>query len=221
MAIIKYITPTMPTRATDGFVPYRNGSAIAMRSRSYPKRVTSTRHMYTVQLISELSIYWENPLTNSDRAGWGAYAFGTPLVDAWGMPRYVRGYAHYMRSNRPRLQFGLSRIDTPPSTLGLPTFTLYGFGLNANSTIVSVYFESSESWVHTDGAFVLLWVSYLTKRTRNLPTEVYRPFRTIAGSSTSPPSSPSTFPLYPTPGITSGRTFLRASLTLPDGRLSV
>lgn len=221
MALITYLSPTQPTESVDGYVPYRHGSVICMRSKSYPKRVTSMRHMYTVQLISELSIYWENPLTNADRIGWGSYAFNTPLTNAWGAPRYIKGYAHYMRSNRPRLQFGLPRIDAPPATNGLPTWTLYGFGLNANSTICSMYFKSSESWVHTDNAVVMIWASFLTRRTRSTPTEVYMPIATVAGSSTSPPSNPATFPLYPSPGFTSGRTWLRASLSLPDGRLSL
>ena len=221
MALIEYISTTFPAGSTNGYTTYRNGGQIAMRARAYPVRVTSARAQQVRNIISQLSIFWESPLTDAQRIAWGNYAFNTALTDAWGHPRYIRGYAHYMRSNRPRLQFGLSRIDNGPTTAGLPTFTLYGFGLNANATTVSVYFEPTDSWVTTNGAHLLLWASYLTRATTQRPTETFTPFATITGSSTSPPSSPATFPLYPSPGHTSGRTWLRASLSLPDGRLSL
>lgn len=221
MAVIQYISPTQPVAAIDGFVPYKNAQQIAMRSRAYPKRVTSSRAAATRNIISQLSIFWESPVSNSQRIAWGSYAFNTPLTNAWGAPRYIRGYAHYMRSNRPRLQFGLPRIDTGPTTAGLPTYTLYGFGLDNPATTVKVFFDGSESWTASNGAYLLIWIGYATRSTRNLPTEVYQPLGYIAGSSSSPATSPAAFTLPPSLSPVHARIFLRASLSLADGRLSL
>lgn len=214
------IVPMQPAGSIGGLTLYKCGLGLCMRARTYPVRVRSNAHTYACNLISVLSVYWETPLTDADRAGWGLYAYNSPLTDAYGAPRYIRGYAQYMRSNRPRLQLGLPRVDTPPTTYGYPAYTYPTFGVSSDGTMISIMFTVTDDWVTEDGAGMMLWSSGPTSPSRNKPSETYAPLALIAGSSTSPPTSP----VMATPAISipdgTLSFWIRTSVSRADGRLS-
>lgn len=219
MAIIQYITPTQPSGSIGGITFYKNGGQIAMRSRVRPCIPTSNARTLALNSISALSMFWEMPLTNSDRIGWGLYAFNTPLLTAWNTDRYIRGYAHYLRANRPRYLAGLPRVDTPPSTFGLPTYTLPTFDINQSGQFVKVGFNAADDWATTTGGYLFLWFGMSTSLTRTKPTEIYTPFGVIAGDNAGITSPINIYLANPTPG-TPFRYWFRSSASNADGRLS-
>jgi hypothetical protein len=218
--LVTFILPTQPAGSTGGLVLYKNRTAFAGRARAYPVRVRSMPHTAVMNIISVLSMDWEVACTGGDRAGWGSYGFNTPLTDAYGNPRYICGYAQYMRSNRPRLQFGLPRIDLPPTVYGYPAYTLPAYVFEPTNRQVYVSFDSTDAWANQDGAAMFLWISQPIARTVRRPAERYQPFGLILGSSSGPPASPALIDLpagYPT---AAGARWIRSSISLADGRLS-
>lgn len=218
--LVKFTLPTHPAGSAGGMTLYKNGSQFAARARAMPVKVRSNAHTAACNLISVLSVFWETPLTNADRIGWGSYAYNTPLLDAYNAPKYIRGYAHYMRSNRPRLQHGMARIDTPPATNGLPTYTQPTGAVSADGTTIAVHFTATDTWATQDGAALLLWSSGPAAPLSRKPLETYAPLGKVLGSSTITPTSPLTFA---TPKLLNGNgvsIWLRSSVTLADGRLS-
>lgn len=220
VALIAFILPTQPAGSIGGLTLYKHGDAFGMRSRAYPKRVRSAAHTKVMAIIGDLSMDWEIALTGADRAGWGTYGYNSPLTDAYGNPRYIRGYAQYMRSNRPRIQHGLSRIDPPPGVYGYPPYTLPVLQLPAGNATVNVTIDPSDDWANEDGAAMLLWISTAISPTRNRPPEVYQPLGVIPGSSTIPPISPIPFTLPQLVATVPQTLFIRSSVTRADGRLS-
>lgn len=217
--IVKYLTTFLAAGSDGGLTAYKNGLQQAVRARAYPVVHNSNAAVAARWRIATLSMDWEDQLTGSDRIAWGAYAYATPLTDAYGLPRYIKGYAHFMRSNRPLLQFGLPPIYAGPAVTGLPEFTEPDCQVSQLSGTVQVSIDNTDDWANEDGATLLMWISRPTTPTRNYPTEIYQPLGMIPGSSTDPPAGGS-FPLpdgYPS---TVNAAFIRSSVTRADGRLS-
>lgn len=218
--LVKFILPTQPAGSIGGLTLYKNRSAFAGRARARPIKVHSPAHTAVMNIISVLSMDWEIQLTGGDRAGWGSYGFNTPLTDAYGNPRYICGYAQYMRSNRPRLQFALPRIDLPPLLNGIPVYTLPTYIFEPANLQVYVSFNASNAWVNEDGGAMFLWISGLRSPTLNRPAETYQPLGVILGSSTAPPASPVVINLPARYPRNAGARWIRSSITRADGRLS-
>lgn len=217
--LLSFTTPTQPAGSIGGLVLYKNGTQFCGRSRSRPTIVRSNASNVPKNLISVLSIFWEQPLTDAQRIAWGNYAYNTPLSDAYSNPRFIPGYAHYMRSNRPRLQHGLARVDDGPTTFGIPTYTLPTFACNFLARTVTVSVTNTDQWATETGAALLLWISRPTSPARQRPPETYQPLGRIDGDPTTPPTSqvfsfPSWIPIKPV------FFWIRSSCSLADGRLS-
>lgn len=219
MALITYILPTQPSGHSDGFVAYKQGDNLAMRSHARPTIVRSNAANVGRWLIAELSLYWEHPLTDAQRIAWGNYGFNTPLTNAYNAPRYIKGYAHYMRSNRPRLQMGIARIDDGPTTMGLPTYTLPIFSVMFPTATIGITINPADDWANQDNAAMLIWGGIARSIATTKPTETYRPVGKILGSTSGISASytlpfPSNFPTRPV------NVWLRSSVTDEEGRLS-
>lgn len=219
--IVKFILPTQPAGSAGGLTFYKNGQQLAARARAKPCITHTNQRVYAGNLVSRLSVFWETPLTNADRIGWGLYAYNTPLTDAYGNPRYIRGYAQYIRANRPRLQFGCNRVDTPPTTFGLPTYYYPQPAFTiADPLKLVINFSSSDTWATQTGAFMFIWASGPSPVGRITPAESYSPVGFVAGNSTTPPLTPTIFALPRAVASRSQQIWVRTSVSLADGRLS-
>ena len=218
--IVQYVLPTQAAGSTGGLTSYKNGPSQAVRARAYPVRVRSNASNVPKSLIAELSMLWESPLSSAQRIAWGAYAFATPLTDAYGNPKYIKGYAHFMRSNRPRMQQGYDIVWDAPATPGLAVYTLPVMTLSPDNTQVTVAFTNTDDWATTTGGALLLWLSKPISHTRNRPPEVYQPLGSIPGDTTTPPTSPWVFTVPYVPPTSQTRVFVRSSASDADGKLS-
>jgi hypothetical protein len=219
VAIIQYIAPTQPTGSIDGLTFYKNGGQIAMRSRVRPTVPTSNSRTYTLNAITILSDLWEQ-LTNAQRIGWGAYAYNTPKSNAWNLPVYIRGYAHFMRSNRPRHTFGVPLVLDPPAPhAGVPTYTTPVFFQITPTSSYMVKLNPSDSWAAHTGGYLFGWMSRPQREVITRPPEIYARMVAIPGNSVFPPS---TFPVHiPHPeDPQKGNYWVRWSASNTDGTLS-
>lgn len=218
--LVTFVLPTQPAGSTGGLTLYRNGPNLCGRARAMPCIVRSNARKYATNLISQLSVWWESPVTTTQRAGWATWANNNPMRDAYGAPRYIVGYAQYMRSNRPRLQFGVPRVDVPPTIQGYPPYTIPNYIYDPTApTQVQVLINPADAWVSQAGSYLFLWQSYPQSPTRLTPSERYRPMGYIAGNPTTHPphSTTMTLPIKVQPGQA---WFIRTSVSLADGRLS-
>jgi hypothetical protein len=218
--IVKFVLPTQPAGSDGGLTYYKNGQQLAARARAYPCRVRNGPSVYTRNLITQLSNYWETPLTVDDRNGWAKYAWNSPLTDAYNNPKYINGYAMFCRNNRPRLQFGIERVDTPPTDYGFPTYTPPTYTLSDDATTIAIHYNATDAWVGQDGAAMFVWASGPTPNYRTTPSERYAPLLVIQGSSTSPPTSPATATAPKRIQLSTQTLWARCSVTDAQGRLS-
>lgn len=217
--IFDYVTPDQPIEAVDGYVPTHWGTTNVIRARAMPTNPQTPAQTYARNLITVLSMTWETDLTDAQRMGWGTYAFNSPLTTSWNTPKYINGYSHFLRSNRPRPQFGLPLAIDAPTDYGLATHTTPRSWVSADATQLLVAIAPSDVWASNDGGYLMLWYSRPTSPTRTRPTETYKPLASIAGATAGIPSL-ATIPLpadWQKPPMT---PWVRNSATNPQGQLS-
>lgn len=168
---------------------------------------------------SFLTNAWVNVLDAEQRAAWETYADNVTVTDRLGAQIKLPALAHYVRSNVPRLQQGLPRVDTAPVIFNLGGFSSPTFTFDQATSILSVAFNITDGWVNEDDAAMLVF----TSREQN-PTIVFfkGPYRlagAIAGDLALPPVSPATL-TTPFPAAVGNLIFVRVRVTRVDGRLS-
>jgi hypothetical protein len=86
------------------------------KTRRVPRNQLTT---YTGPLrvaVSALSQRWGQTLSAGQRAGWRALAVANPTTDQFGNPRFLSGFAIYVRVNQNRRAAGLAFLDASPGT---------------------------------------------------------------------------------------------------------
>lgn len=222
---IKSALATEMSGSLGGLVASHNRGGLYLRARAIPTNPNSQFQQVIRAIVAQLAALWNETLTGLQRRNWDSYAAGVPLPDRLGEPRNVGGLAMYIRSNTPRLQASMPRVDDGPLILTLPalqplsmdvaTETLQNFTLD--------YVEEPgvpETWLSEDGAALLTYSSRLQNVTINYFKGPYRFANALLGDSVTPLTPP--FLSDSAFDIVAGRLlFARAQLTRADGRLSV
>ena len=202
-----------------GITASHNKGGTYFRGRVIPVNPNSVFQQVVRTLVGQLTSLWANTLTEAQRLGWDGYALQVPLADAIGEPRNVGGIAMFVRSNVPRLQVGLPRVDTAPVIFNLGDFTPPSIVSVTAPTAFSIAFEATDDWVGEDDAAMLLFTSRGMNPTINFFKGPYRSVAGILGDGTTPETSPfaavGAFPLQ-----AGQRAFIRMVVTRADGRLS-
>ena len=214
-----------PTIGTDlsgslgGMTASHNRGGTYFRQRAIPVNPNTIFQQVIRTLVGQLTSLWSNTLTEAQRFGWDGYALQVPLPDAIGEPRNVGGIAMYVRSNVPRLQVALPRVDTAPTIFNLGDFTPPTIASITAPTAYSIGFEALDDWVNEDDAAMLLFTSRAMNPSINFFKGPYRSIAGILGNLALPETSPfaavSAFPL-----LAGQKAFLRVVVTRADGRLS-
>lgn len=190
------------------------------RNRAIPTNPNTIYQQAVRGFNAQLSSAWLNVLTPAQRAAWDVYAENVLLPDTIGEPRNAGGLGMYIRSNVPRLQAGLARVDDGPTTYNLGDVTNPSVtDADAGAGDSDVTFNESDDWVGEDGAAMLWLISRGQNASINYFKGPYRFAGTIDGDSTTPPTSPATLTL-PFPVAAGQRVFYAARVTRADGRLS-
>ncbi len=203
-----------------GSVFSHNRGGMYVRARSIPTNPNSTFQQQLRAFMTQLATNWSSILTAAQRAAWETYAANVPLIDRLGEPRTVTGLNMYVRSNVPRLQAGLARVDDAPTIFDLGSFTEPSISaIDAANDTADITFATGDAWVSEDNAALLIWLSRPQQPAINFFKGPYRFAGAILGNSTTPPTSPQTVTLPF--GISTGqRLFGAFNVVRADGRLS-
>ena len=196
----------------------RNRGGPYMRTRAVPVNPNSPAQAAVRSFMAQLTALWSDTLTQAQRDLWDTYALNVLLPNALGEPRNVGGIGMYIRSNVPRLQSSLDRVDAAPTIFNLGDFTAPSAASITAPGDLSIAFEETDDWVTEDGAALIIYSS----RGNNASINFFKgPFRYAAAipGAVVPVTSPDLV-ASPFPFVATQKVFLRARVTRADGRLS-
>lgn len=203
-----------------GLTASHNRGGLYFRARTIPVNPGSPQQVEIRGFMAQLTNLWLNILTSLQRSGWNNYAEQVPLADKLGEPRNVGGLAMYVRSNSPRLQAGLARVDDAPTVFNLGDYFPTSLPTASEATqIITIPFSEADEWPAEDGAAMIFWVARPQNPSINFFKGPYRFADVALGLSGTPRTSPEAVPA-PFAFVVGQRLFYRVNVTRADGRLS-
>lgn len=197
----------------------RNRSGNYIRARTNPVNPNTPQQQIVRSAVADLSNLWINTLTQADRDKWEDYAANVPVTNPLGATIFLTGINQYVRSNVPRLQAGLARVDIAPSIFDIGSFTSVTTVSVGATNGVTVGFTNTDDWANATGAAMLVFVARPQNPTINFFKGPYQLAGSILGDDTVPPVSPDT--ITSQFAFDSGqKIFTRIRVTQADGRLS-
>lgn len=204
-----------------GITASRNRGGPYLRQRVVPVNPGTAPQTQVRNIFGQLAAQWTNTLTTTQRTAWDVYALNVPLLNLLGESRTVTGLNMYQRSNVPRIQNGLQRVDDGPTTFNLGDFTAPTITSFTAPTTLSLAFTPADDWVSEDGAALLLFGSRDTGIAINFFKGPYRKYDAqLLGDLAMPPTSPFAG-VNPFNITAANQVFLRAAVTRADGRYSL
>lgn len=196
-----------------------NRGGMYTRARAIPTNPGSTFQTAVRALMAQMSNIWVNFLTVAQRDAWDTYALNVPIPDSLGEPRNIGGLGQYQRSNIPRLQAGLLRIDTAPVIFDLGDLTLPTIiSVTAATDIASVGYDNTDDWAIAVGGALIVLASRPQNPSINYFTGPYRFAGTVLGAVV-PPTTPD--PITIPFGVAVGqKVFFQFRAAFADGRLT-
>jgi hypothetical protein len=196
-----------------------NRGGLYTRSRSIPVNPNTTFQQAVRTTFGLLSNIWLNILTLAQRDAWDNYASLVLIPDSLGEPRNVGGIGMFQRTNTPRLQAGLARIDDAPSVFNLGDYTAPTIVSITAPTAISLAFTAADAWANATGAAMVVLASRGQNASRNFFKGPYRFAGSILGDTTTPPTSPAAI-TSPFPLSADQRQFIQVRVLQEDGRTS-
>lgn len=209
---------TAASGSVGGLVASHNRGGLYFRARTIPVNTNTEEQAAVRNFMAQCAAAWGDVLTDAQRLAWATYADFVLMPDAMGDPRKVPPMGHFCRSNVPRLQAGLARIDAAPTEYFLPSFTAPTFAVDASDGEVDVTFTNTDAWAGEVGGGMLVYASRPQSPTINYFRGPYRFAGLIAGA-VSPPTSPATIVL-PFPVVADQKVFFQIRVVRADGRVS-
>lgn len=210
---------TQASGSIGGMTYSHNAGGMYTRARSIPTNPNTPQQQAIRTLVAQLSNLWLSALTQAQRQAWNVYAANVTVPNALGDQIHISGLNQYVRSNVPRNQANLARVDDAPTVYNIGDYTDPSFTADAALNQASVDFTDTDEWVGEDDAAMLCYFS----RPQNISVNYFKgPYRfadLIPGDAAMPPTSPATINLPFV--ITAGqRVFGRFNVVRADGRLA-
>lgn len=204
-----------------GITASHNAGGPYFRNRAIPTNPNTPFQQAVRGFMATLTSRWNNNLSVPQRAGWDLYALNVPIPDTLGEPRNIGGLAQYVRSNVPRLQTTLARVDDAPIVFNLGEFTNPTFDtFDAAAETFDVNFTEADEWVGEANAGMIVYSGRPKNATVNFFKGPYRFAATLLGSVGSPPTTPATITAAFVFGV-GNNVFVNMRISRPDGRLSL
>lgn len=210
---------TQVSGSIGGMTGSHNRGGLYFRARTIPVNTNTLQQQAVRGALANVATSWGSELTAGQRAGWNVYGDNVPIFNALGDPLFLSGVNHFVRSNVPRLQAGLPRVDDAPTVFNLGTFTQPALASLASPTTSTLSFDNGDDWANEDDSAMLVYVSRPAEASINFFAGPYRLAGSILGDSVTPPSSPAAI-ITPFPFATGNQVFFRVRVTRADGRLS-
>ena len=137
-----------------GTVWSHNSSGAYIRNRSVPVNPNTDRQVAARNFVKALAIAWNNTLTQAQRDAWNVYAANVTWLNALGQTIALTGLNHYIRSNTPRLQCELARVDDAPTIFNIAAAE-QNLGATASEAtqVVAITFDDTAAWAGETGGF--------------------------------------------------------------------
>jgi len=202
-----------------GLTGSRNRSGMYLRARSNPVNPNTDRQNIVRAILAALTAAWGG-LTEPQRQGWNDYGAQVPRQNKLGDTMYLSGFNHFVRSNSVIVQCGDAFLSVAPTDLLLPgADESLALSWSEATQLVSVAFDDTADWCSEDGAHLAISCGLPRNTQVNFFGGPWRFAGSIAGNSTTPPTSPATIavPFAVTEGQ---KAWGRARLIRADGRVS-
>ena len=210
---------TQASGSIGGLTASRNKGGMYFRARAIPTNPNTVYQQAIRSLVAQLTSAWTNVLNDAQRLLWTWYAEQVPLIDTLGEPRNIPPLSHYVRSNVPRLQAGLARVDDGPTVYNLGEYTAPAISdVDSGDSNSDVTFDNGDDWAGEVGSSMLILFSRGMNPSINYFKGPFRYAGKINGALT-PPTSPATITL-PFAVETGQKVFMQARVSRADGRLS-
>lgn len=204
-----------------GVVHARNRFGNYTRPRTKPVNPNSARQIAIRTIMRFLAEQWrESPMTGVIREAWETYAASFSWHNRLGEQVTLTGFNAFMQSNAALISAGGSLVTAAPSTLGLPpgdpTFAVAGSEGDAE---LSVSFDTGFDWVDEDDAYLAIFMGRPQSPSHNFFGGPYRFAFSIAGDSSTAPTSP-TVGVAPFTLIEGQKIWCQARVIRADARIS-
>lgn len=201
-----------------GITGSHNAGGLYLRARRIPVNPNTALQQEVRSALRDLVQRWAESVSETNRGGWRVYAENVPLPGPLGDPRVVSGQNHYIRSNTPRLQAQMARVDSAPGVFDTGGFTDPVYTVAAGDE-VDVAFSNADDWANETGSALLIYVGNPVNQSTTFYGGPFRFLGRILGNGTLAPTSPATF-IAPFAFISGQKVGLYARVTRVDGRLS-
>ena len=203
-----------------GTVWSRNRSGVYIRNRSVPVNPNTDKQVAIRNIVRALAIAWDQTLTQPQRDAWNLYAANVDWINSLGQTVNLTGLNHYIRSNTPRLDIGLARVDDGPVIFNLATAEL-GMSCAASEATqqYTLTWDDTAAWASEDGAAEITQQGAPQNGGIGFFGGPWRRNGFIPGNSGAPPTSPTVLTAQ-FPFAQGQRLWIRSRITRADGRLS-
>lgn len=217
---MRYISSILPqaSGSLGGMVWSHNAGGNYIRARATPTDPGTSFQTTIRNAVAGLVNHWVNTLTVDQRAAWNTYAANVTLPDVFGDARYRSGINHYVRSNTPRLQTGLARVDDGPTIFNVGEYTTPTITASAAAQEISVGFDNTDDWANETGSGLIAWSSRPQNPTIDFFKGPYRHIGRVSGVTGDPPASPAA--IATAFAFSEGhRVYAKLNVSRADGRL--
>jgi len=198
----------------------RNRFGNYMRARTKPINPNTGRQATIRAAIASLCVRWSSTLTALQRAAWNQYAANVAMKNKLGEVVFLSGFNHYIRSNVPAVQAGITITDAGPTINELPAQdSSFAVAAASGTQTISYTFDNTLDWAGEVGAYLLKYQGNPQNAQRNFFKGPWRYHGKIDGAGT-PPTSPDAETDPPYVFAINQRQWCYARIRRADGRLS-
>jgi hypothetical protein len=222
MALIRFPAGEQRSGSTGGVVYSHNRAGAYIRARSVPVNPNTTRQSTIRGYLAALSNAWYSILTQSQRNEWDQYAANVPVFGKLGQTFYLTGQQTYVKLNTPRLQSGLPVVTVAPVDYqDAPGFVNFSATASGATQFVTVSWGGWTTWENLDDAGMLVSLGIPQIASRKFFNGPWRYNDVVLGDAAVPASSPAVLGTTPWVIQEGQRLWVKARISMPDGRLGV
>lgn len=221
MALIRYGSGIAQMSGSIGGTTYaRNRFGAYSRNRTTPVNPKSSMQSKVRLIMAYLVEYWNEQLSDAQRAQWATYAAAVSMTNRLGDSIKCTGFNHFIRGNALRLRFAGSVIEPGPAVLTLPpTDPTFAITASVATQLFSVTFDNTQDWAGEVGGYMMFFQGRPQVATRNFFAGPWKYAGQIDGAVV-PPASPAAVAAV-MPLVLGQRVWLAARIMRADARCTI
>lgn len=201
-----------------GMVWSHNAAGPYVRNRAIPVNPNSDAQVAVRNAITQIAIAWSQTLTQVQRDAWDAYGLHINWTNRLGQSINLKGLAHFIRCNVPRVTNGIARIDAAPALFELAEAdTALSASASEATQQITVNGDGAHAWIGEADAWCFVYMGLPQNASRKFFGSPYRLLSAIPGAG--PPPWPAIINTV-WPFAVDQRIWIRTRIARGDGRLS-